>query len=424
MDELPQIETAADIEMSGPVRDDLAARVMVVVVISLVVAMAVVFSWFNRRLLIPDARNWERGLLVTRTFDPPTNKVELFHNQGDGQFFAHMAQDPFLSRPDRIRGGTSEQAYRLQRPMFGWLGWAASGGDAGRAAWSIIFVTVASVGLLAGAVAMAAARMGRSPLWGLAVLAAPGVHVDLLRSGPEVLGAALVTAALVVMAPAWRSAPWGVDRSRLSDSRLWVAVVLFALAGLTRESFLVVPFVLAGVWLWQSRSRTAPDESSEDHAIGIWRSWAWPLASVVPFLIWVVVLRIAVGAWPVGAGPEFTGERMASFPLGGLVDGIGDWRRGEVVSFLLVSIPAGLGLLRSRSPELRALILVHVALAATFGQIVWVTWVGFGRVLLPLSVISLLAILDRREADGADRGIKEASRPMRAAWLKRGEASA
>ena len=54
MDELPQIETAADIEMSGPVRDDLAARVMVVVVISLVVAMAVVFSWFNRRLLIPD----------------------------------------------------------------------------------------------------------------------------------------------------------------------------------------------------------------------------------------------------------------------------------------------------------------------------------------------------------------------------------
>jgi len=62
--------------------------------------------------------------------------------------------------------------------------------------------------------------------------------------------------------------------------------------------------------------------------------------------------------------------------------------------------------------------------SATFGQIVWVTWVGFGRVLLPLSVISLLAILDRREADGADRGIKEASRPMRAAWLKRGEASA
>jgi hypothetical protein len=36
---------------------------------------------------------------------------------------------------------------------------------------------------------------------------------------------------------------------------------MFALAGLTRESFLVVPFVLGAVWWWQARcaiARTTP----------------------------------------------------------------------------------------------------------------------------------------------------------------------
>ena len=65
-------------------RPELLVQISMVAVIVAVVAGAVVFSWFNRRLAIPDPTTWEPGRLVTATFDPPTNKVELFHNQGDG----------------------------------------------------------------------------------------------------------------------------------------------------------------------------------------------------------------------------------------------------------------------------------------------------------------------------------------------------
>lgn len=388
-------EVVPVIDGRGSRRDDrheLRVQISVVAMIVAVVAGAVVFSWFNRRLAIPDPTTWEPGRLVTATFDPPTNKVELFHNQGDGQFYVHMAQDPFLRQPERIQGGPSEQAYRLQRPLYGWAGWALTLGDASRAAWVMVGLTVGSVAALAAVVAALAARLGRSPLWGLAVLGFPGVHVDLLRCGPEALGTALLGLALLVQAPAWRMGPWGVDRDRLSRRRLVVSLLCFALAGLTRESFLAVPVVLSAVWWWQSRA----DRSVS--AGGWFRSWGWPLVSVVPFLLWVVVLRLVLGAWSQGSGggEELAGERMASVPFGGFVDALSVWRIGEVLSLLLIVGPAVLGVVRSRSLEWRSLIAVHIGLSATFGFVVWYTWVGFARVLLPLSLVSVLAVLDRR----------------------------
>jgi hypothetical protein len=375
-------------------RPELLVQISMVAVIVAVVAGAVVFSWFNRRLAIPDPTTWEPGRLVTATFDPPTNKVELFHNQGDGQFYVHMAQDPFLRQPERIQGGPSEQAYRLQRPLYGWVGWALTLGDAGRAAWVMVGLTVASVAALAAVVAALAARLGRSPMWGLAILGFPGIHVDLLRCGPEALGTALLGLALLALAPAWRVGPWGVDRHRLSSRRLVASLLCFALAGLTRESFLAVPVVLSAVWWWQTRARRSVS------AGGWFRSWGWPLVSVVPFLVWVVVLRLALGAWSQGSGggEELAGERMASVPFGGLVDALSAWRVGEALSLLLIVGPALLGVVRSRSLEWRSLIAVHVGLSATFGFVVWYTWVGFSRVLLPLSLVGLLAVLDHRAA--------------------------
>ncbi|MBK6856653.1 MAG: hypothetical protein IPG97_08940 [Microthrixaceae bacterium] len=270
-------------------RREQAVQIVLVAVVAAVVAGAVVFSWFNRRLLIPDPTTWEEGRLVTSTFDPPTNKVELFHNQGDGQFFVHMAQDPFIRQPERIQGGSAEQAYRLQRPLFGWLGWVFTLGDSARAAMVMIGLTVASVALLAAVMAAMATRLGRSPMWGIAVLGFPGVHVDLLRCGPEALGTALLGLSLVTLAPAWRIGPWGVDHRRLSSRRRMLALGMFALAGLTRESFLVVPFVLGVVWWWQARC----DRSNAGPA---WFGrWGWPFASAVPYLV-------------VGAGAEDLGR--------------------------------------------------------------------------------------------------------------------
>ena len=372
-------------------RREQAVQIVLVAVVAAVVAGAVVFSWFNRHLLIPDPTTWEEGRLVTSTFDPPTNKVELFHNQGDGQFFVHMAQDPFIRQPERIQGGSAEQAYRLQRPLFGWLGWVFTLGDSARAAMVMIGLTVASVALLAAVMAAMATRLGRSPMWGIAVLGFPGVHVDLLRCGPEALGTALLGLSLVTLAPAWRIGPWGVDHRRLSSRRRMLALGMFALAGLTRESFLVVPFVLGVVWWWQARC----DRSNAGPA---WFGrWGWPFASAVPYLVWVLVLRIWVGAWAQGSGggQELTGERMSSVPFGGLIEVAAHWRIGEVLSAVLILLPATVGLVRSRSLEWRSLIVVHLGLSATFGAVVWYTWVGYARVLLPLSLVGLLACLDR-----------------------------
>lgn len=373
-------------------RREQAVQIVLVAVVVAVVAGAVVFSWFNRRLLIPDPTTWEKGRLVTSTFDPPTNKVELFHNQGDGQFFVHMAQDPFIRQPERIQGGPAEQAYRLQRPLFGWVGWVLTGGDSSRAAWVMVGLTVASVVGLAAVVATLAVRLGRSPAWGLAVLGFPGVHVDLLRCGPEAMGTALLGLGIVALGPAWRVGPWGVDHCRLGSRRRLVALGLFALAGLTRESFLVVPFVLSAVWWWQARCGRSSTPS------GWLAAWGWPVLSAVPYVIWVLVLRISVGAWAQGSGggQELAGERMASLPFGGLVDVVTQWRVGEVLSVALILVPAALGAVRSRSLEWRSLIAVHVLISATFGAVVWYTWVGFARVLLPLSLVGLLAVLDRR----------------------------
>lgn len=356
--------------------------------LALVVAGSIVFTWFNRRLVLPDPATWIEGRLVTATFDPPTSPVELFHNQGDGQYYVHQAQDPFIRRPERIRGGAVEQAYRLQRPVLGWIGWLASLGDPARAAWALVWFTAVSVALLAAVVAALAARLGRSPLWGLTVLVFPGVHVDLLRCGPEALGTALLGLALLAMSPAWRTGPWAVDAERLGDRRLGAALACFAVAGLTRESFLVVPVVLAGVWCWRARS------SAGATSPGLVRRWAWPLLSPLPLVLWIVVLRVRLGAWPRGSGAA-AGERLAAVPFGGLVTGAASWREGEILAAVILGVAVVAALVHSRSSEWRALIGAHVVLAASFGSVVWYTWVGYPKVLMPLSLVSLLALLDQ-----------------------------
>lgn len=375
-------------------------EIILVATVAVLVASSVVFSWFNRRLLIPDPSTWEKGRLVTAVFDPPTSPVELFHNQGDGQFFVHGAQDPFLRSPERIRGGPNEQAYRLQRPLFGWLGWLASGGEASRAAWAMVVVTVLSVGLLAAVAAALAQARGYSGLWGLAVLTFPGVYMNLLRCGPEVLGTALLGLGWLAVAPrGWMGADRREERGR-PEGWQW-ALVWFALAGLTRESFLLVPVVLAMVTYWgQSHARKRPENlvRAEIAGDGIsaparFGDWAWPLGAVLPWLIWVAILRLVVGGWPRGSGG---GERMASVPFGGLAEGVGAWRAGEWVSFALVIGTALVGAFLSRCRTERALVAAHLGFSATFGYVVWATWAGFSRVLLPLSLIGLVATLRER----------------------------
>lgn len=307
------------------------------------------------------------GSLISARYDPPTSGVEGALVQGDGQLFATHAADPFLRRPEMIRGGPEEQAYRLQRPLYGWLGWAASGGQPDAVPVAVVVVTVASVVALVAGAAWTLARRGAEPALALVLVVAPGALADLRRVGPEALGA------LLVLAGTWA---W----SRRSPWTGCAAVVCFGAAGLLRETLLVVPLVLLLVDLWTGRDRA--------------RAVARAGLAAAPYVVWVLVLRAVVGAWPEGA----VSGRLSVVPFGGLVQAAGSWTAADAALALVVLGTAVVAVARAGDPRLRALVAAHLVLAATLGEPVWTSSLDWGRVLLPMTVFTLVVLAPRRVA--------------------------
>ena len=87
-----------------------------------------------------------------------------------------------------VRQGPSEQAYRYQRPLYGWLGWIASGGQPAAVAWALVVVTVLSATALVAASGRWIIDHGGDPRWALLLPLVPGVFIDLTWIGPEALG--------------------------------------------------------------------------------------------------------------------------------------------------------------------------------------------------------------------------------------------
>ncbi len=328
--------------------------------VALVLAGAVVGGWFNRNFLYPDPATWQKGRLISAAYDPPVDKVGLYMNQGDGQLFAAEAMDPLMRHPERVGLVPAEQAYRYQRPLYGWLGWVGSGGRRDDVGLALILLTIAATPLLVVAAGVASVRLGGSPLWGMVMLLAPGVLADLLRCGPEILGTALLAFGIA----AW----FGPKR------RTWLAVALFGIAGLARETMLLVPASLlaSGWFVARRRGRPAP--------------WAL-LGAFVPYAVWLVVLQLRIGSLPKGS----VGGRLSVVPFAGLVGAVGQWQAEEWLALGVIAVLAASALARSGSGQLRVLVAAHVALAAVLGTPVWVRYLDFGRVLLPLVLASVLA---------------------------------
>lgn len=351
-------------------RTDLIA----VTLIALVLCSALAIYWFTSVVTPPTAADRTRpGLLISSMYDPPENAIENGIVKGDGQLFAGQATDPLVRRPEMVRGPESEQAYRYQRPVYGWLGWVASGGQPGAVAVALIAVTILSATLLGFACARWLYDAGADPRWALAVLLLPGVVVDLTWIGPETLGAALVVLGLFRWLDV-RDHPGTRERDRpASTPPDWVAVACFAAAGLCRETLLLVPFVLMV---------TAA-------GAGRWRRALGAALAAVPYVAWVLVLQVRIGAWPQGS----VDGRLSVLPFGGMVDALDRWAAAEYGFALLVLGLAVAALVLGRRSGLRALIAVQLVLAATMGQAVWNRFPDFGRVLLPLGVLSLLALV-------------------------------
>ncbi len=345
---------------TGDDGDPRRAVVLTALVAAAFVAL-VAWSWFGVAATVPD-RPGPRGETLSAVYDPPTRPVEAALNARDGQVFATVAVDPAVRRPELIRGGPGEQAYRYQRPLLGWVGWAASGGQAALAPWSLVVACALSVVALVAVAAATIARLGGPPLAALVLLVTPGVLADITFVGPEALGTAL----LLVGLGAWRR---GDRRAALA------AVAAFAAAGLCRETLLLVPAALAAREVWAGRYRPAGALA----------------ASAAPYLAWVLALRVVVGSWPVGT----VDGRLSPVPFAGMASQVGGWPPGEAAAIALTLGLGVAGLVWGRDPLLRTAVAAQLPLVVLMGGPVWGRSADVGRVLLPFAALGLVALAGR-----------------------------
>ena len=149
----------------------------------------------------------------------------------DGQFSYRLARSPwdFAERVDGIR--FDRPAYRHQRITYPALAWAAAlGGRTPAVPWTLIAVNVLAIGAIGGLGAAAARDLGRSPWYGLAFAAWPGLTVALARDLNEVVEAALLLAAVLA----------------LRRERFVATAVLLSAAVLARETALVLAAACIG----------------------------------------------------------------------------------------------------------------------------------------------------------------------------------
>jgi hypothetical protein len=158
---------------------------------------------------------------VEHDFTTDPAGVALVHGYGhDGQQFYVVARS--VTDLQRIDGNVDRPRYRARRILFPLLASAFPAGAP--TVWAMFAISLLSVGMAAVAAGRLARRVG-GPVWlGLAVALTPALLIGVRAS----LGDAL----------AFSLALWGVVLWR---RHLGWAVLLFALAALTRETTLVVP---------------------------------------------------------------------------------------------------------------------------------------------------------------------------------------
>jgi hypothetical protein len=298
---------------------------------------------------------------------PPHEAIEVILNQGDGQSALAIGQDPGLSDPDAFLEGAPAAAFFAQRPLLGYLAWAGSLGQHQLTAWSVAAITILSAGTLA-AVAMGFAQArgaGPADVWAVAVLLLPGALTVLDWTGPDLLGLTLAIAGL------WCWLPRRPHR--------WLGATAFVLAGLSRESLLLVPVVLA-VWLLWSRRLQLRD------AISL-------AAAPAAYLLWMAIVRLRLGT-----GPEQVARASSfSLPFVDLVGNIGGFTATEwAVAALGLGLVAA-AVIRSPRDVCTWSAVAYLVGATVLNAWLWESWQGFSRVLLPMYAFAVLALLPRSD---------------------------
>lgn len=302
-------------------------------------------------------------------YDPPRTSAEAMLNEGDGQAFAALAQDPTLSRPEVFNGSAAavapadEAAYRAGRPLFGWLAWIASLGQPERVPFALLGLTVVGAVMLAGGAALAAARLHRRVELALLCVMLPGSVILFAWTGPEAFAVGLGLTGLVL---------WPEHR--------WPAVLALTLAALTRESLLLIPLTVA-TFEAVHRRRFLP-----------------LLTPALALGLWDLIDRARFGAFPTAAGRARLAAPWSSWPA------IGDWLPIDwAIGMLGVALVIG-GFLRL-PPLWKSVLAAYVGLALFMGPDVWKRWQDFSRPLLPLYVIGFIACIPAGEPVTPDQTV-------------------
>lgn len=227
-------------------------------------------------------QTWAKGditrfILVGRHFATPSQLprgVAVAPTYGyDGQFFYRLALNP-VNFSHIAYGIRVDQPYRYMRIGYPWLTWLVSFGQHVLVPVILVVINIVAIGAIGYLGGMFARQGGRHALAGLVLPAYFGLLTSLSRDTAEPLAAACLLGGLLAI------------RAR----RPVLAGLLLAYGALTRESVMVAVAAVAIVdFIGVIRRRRSVRPGRDDLA------WALPAAA---FVAWQVVVRVAVGRFP------------------------------------------------------------------------------------------------------------------------------
>ena len=313
--------------------------------------------------------------------------LPVTHGPGyDGQFFYRLALRPWTQQRTEFGITLDEPAYRQQRIVYPLLSFAIARGAARVTAWALLGWNLAAAAALGWLGAALARRRRGHALWGLAFAAYPGFVLVLARDLADLLAAALLLAGVLA----------------LDHRRPVLAAATLTLAGLTRESTLVLPVALAVLWTVEAiRRRTAGAAGDRSPVQAV--TFAVPLGVV---LAWQLVLW---RAW--GIAPLAQGSRRLGLPFAG----IWEFTRGafqfgafplvvqvaELVFVVAAAVAVAWSLPRSSAPAHEKLAwALGLGVVVLLSRSVWVEDWAFLRALAEPYLLGTLVLLGRPDRRG------------------------
>jgi hypothetical protein len=291
----------------------------------------------------------------------------------DGALFYRLALNPF-TRETTAHGITLDNPpYRQQRigyPLIVWL--ASLGGRPLLVPWMLVtvnLVAVTAVAVLGGVLCL---QHGRSVFLGLLFPFFPGFLWSLSRDLSEITACCLALGGIVAI----------VGRRSLT------AAVLLSLAVLTRETMLIVPVALAGVWAFDRLRRGRGEFAA--------------LPFIVPVAVYVTGQLILAAVW--GEFPLLTGGPGLTIPFQEFASALAySWpRRVQLqrlyfVQCVFLALITALALFVAvRCRPARPWVLAWAAtvmIAAVVDPGDWVADIVFLRILCDLHLLSTVVIV-------------------------------